>query len=252
MVAGTDVDAAVDGGRAPEGGCMARRVNADDRDESVAPGEGPTRGGVRATVARLDAAYRFDGPHRRVMLVRHAKPVPVAGGPYDPALGEEGRRQARLLADRLVGLVETGDTAVVVSPRRRAAETGEVVAERLGVAPIVEDGVAEVGGLGAPVPVVLTEGPDVVPRFRWAEPDGPFRPHAFAGVHRALAATSASTVVVVSHGGFINAFVSQILELDGEFFFYPRHTSLTVVRVRERAIVLDRLNDAAHLEGSPQ
>lgn len=225
-------------------------VNGDEDGDTAVPGDGSARDGVRATVARLDAAYRLDGAHRRVVLVRHAKPEPSPGGPYDPPLGEEGRRQAELLAERLGRLVDDADTAVVVSPRLRAAETGGIVAERLGVEPMLEDDVAEVGGLGAPVPIVLTEGPDVVPRFRWAEPDGPFRPVAFAAVHKVLAATSASTVVIVSHGGFINAFLSQILELDGEFFFYPRHTSLTVVRVRDRAVVLDRLNDAAHLETS--
>ncbi len=220
----------------------------------VVPGRTPDagRGGERtiaATVRVLDAAYLLGADHRRLFLVRHGHAAQSSpGGPYDPPLSASGREQAGSLGERLGRLLDPARTTIVASPRRRTAETAAIVGERLGLPVATEERLAEVGGLAAPVPVWVTDRPWRVPQFRWDEPDGPFRPRAMAGVRAALAVADSPNVVVVTHGGVINAFVAEVLGLRGEFFCYPRNTSLTVLRVRDHEVVLDRLNDAAHLE----
>jgi probable phosphoglycerate mutase len=62
-------------------------------------------------------------------------------GHADPSLNEEGRRQAVALADLLAG---NTFAAVYSSPLRRAHETAEIVAERLGVPIEVSEGFMEV------------------------------------------------------------------------------------------------------------
>lgn len=203
--------------------------------------------GVHTTIAQLDEAYHLPAGHRRLFLVRHARPVTSSSGPYDPELGARGQAQAERLAQRLATIVDGEDVELVASSRR-AAQTADIVGERLGLVPVQVEAIAEVGGLGAPVPVVVSDAPGVVTRLRWKEPDGPFRPRAIAGVVEVLERTSATDVVAITHGGFINAYVAELLQVEGEFFFYPRHTSLTVVRLHEGQVALDRLNDAAHLE----
>ena len=77
-----------------------------------------------------------------LVLVRHAEPVRVEGGdrPADPHLTRQGREQAQRLAAWLAD--ETVDH-LVTSPLVRARETGAPVAEAIGLAPEVVEGVAE-------------------------------------------------------------------------------------------------------------
>ena len=69
------------------------------------------------------------GSDVRIYLVRHAKAAPGDPDELRP-LTPEGREQARLLAERLVG--ERPD-AVVTSPLLRARETAEVLARACGL-----------------------------------------------------------------------------------------------------------------------
>jgi broad specificity phosphatase PhoE len=79
----------------------------------------------------------------RVYLVRHADAAPT-GSSYDDggALTDEGRAQARALAESLRG---ARIARVHTSTMRRARETGEVVAATLGVGLEAHDGLREVG-----------------------------------------------------------------------------------------------------------
>ena len=67
-----------------------------------------------------------------VLLVRHAEKAAVPGD--DPPLSEAGTTRARALADSLRGV---GVTAVIVSPRRRTAETAAPLAAARGLTPEV-------------------------------------------------------------------------------------------------------------------
>jgi uncharacterized phosphatase len=74
----------------------------------------------------------------RMLLVRHGQSEWNAQGRWqgraDPPLSELGRRQAHHAAARL-GRVD----AIVASPLRRAFDTARIMAEQLGVGPVIPD-----------------------------------------------------------------------------------------------------------------
>jgi broad specificity phosphatase PhoE len=209
---------------------------------------------VRRVIPRILTAMEL-------LLVRHALPVrrEVEVGPADPELSEAGRAQAQHLA---AYLAEEDIAAVYASPLRRAVETARPVAQTRGVEVVLEDGVAEFDrGANWYVPVEelkATNDP------RWQELlDGTwhasleidpfqFRAEVSAAVERIVAAHPGAKVVVVCHGGVINAYLSRVLGLDDAAgFFYPNYTSIHRVmaaRSGERSILT--LNETAHLRGT--
>src|SRR5687767_7132509 len=77
----------------------------------------------------------------RLILVKHAKPLVTPGvSPERWELSEEGRRQCGPLAERLRPY---GPAVVVASEEPKAAETGRVVAEGLGVSFLTAPGLHE-------------------------------------------------------------------------------------------------------------
>ncbi|GAA1583604.1 bifunctional RNase H/acid phosphatase [Kribbella hippodromi] len=97
-------------------------------------------------------------PPTRMIFLRHGETPLTAekrfsgSGGDNPPLSETGRRQAEAAAEYLAGLTPTapaggealgGIDAVVSSPMRRARETASVVAERLGLSVVVDDGWVE-------------------------------------------------------------------------------------------------------------
>src|SRR5437868_6429597 len=80
-----------------------------------------------------------------IVLVRHAEPVRVgagetAGEAADPGLTERGHQQAHRLAS---WLAHEHFDALLVSPKRRAVETAAPVADALGLAVKIDDGIIE-------------------------------------------------------------------------------------------------------------
>jgi probable phosphoglycerate mutase len=57
-------------------------------------------------------------------------------------------------------------------------------------------------------------------------------------------------VVVVAHGGVINAYLSMVLGIQRDMFFLPTHTSVSSVRVLHDMYAVRSLNDATHLPRS--
>jgi len=83
--------------------------------------------------------------HAHVVLLRHGEPDwSPGGGPSvnDPALTPFGRAQARAAAERLA---KQRIDAIYVSPYRRSRETAQPLAEATGLAPVVVEGLAEIG-----------------------------------------------------------------------------------------------------------
>ena len=99
-----------------------------------------------------------------VYLVRHAKAAPGEPDELRP-LTEEGKRQARVLGERLAGET-TPPAAVRTSPLLRARQTGDAVARAVGVI---------------------------------SEPDDRLLPGATAEDVRAVAAATAAPVALVGH-----------------------------------------------------
>jgi phosphohistidine phosphatase len=106
-------------------------------------------------------------------LLRHAHagdPAEYRGPDSARPLTDKGRAQAERLGEWLASLGFTTDL-VLTSPKVRARETAEIVAERLGVAVVLEEGLAvglDLGGLDAVLanhgdpsrPVLVGHDPD--------------------------------------------------------------------------------------------
>jgi broad specificity phosphatase PhoE/ribonuclease HI len=88
------------------------------------------------------------GTPTTLILVRHGETPHTAEkrfsgrGGDDPSLNADGRAQVAAVADWLAPLADEID-AVLTSPLRRTRETADIIAERLGHAVDVEDGLAE-------------------------------------------------------------------------------------------------------------
>jgi probable phosphoglycerate mutase len=136
---------------------------------------------------------------------------------YDPGLTQLGRRQTAGLAERLTGV---GVARVFCSPLVRARETASVVTERLGLAaPQVLEGLCEldVGSLDGRSDAAAWQTYHDV-QAAWAAgvvetafPEGEDRVALLArlsaalGTVAAVAVTSPGAVLVVAHGGNLQA-----------------------------------------------
>ncbi len=190
------------------------------------------------------------------VLVRHA--LPVAGHP-DPELSVEGREQARRLGRWLAA--ERFD-AIIASPLRRAVETAAIVATGTGfrgvayldeLSELVEEAKSDEHYVPAeqlftdhPIALALAEGryEDVQPRHEWDN----FRARAAAARARLLERHPAGRVLVVAHGGIINAMLASILQLPGVFWFYPGYTSMSRMEsLPSGRLVVRSVNETPHL-----
>lgn len=197
-----------------------------------------------------------------IILVRHAIPVrrEVETGAADPELSEAGRRQADLMSEYLRS--EAID-ALYTSPMLRARQTAAPLAESLGIVATELDGVAEYDRHSNEyVPIEELKATND-PRWQemltgqWPpshEPEDVFVERVVRTVEGLVEAHPSQKIVVVCHGGVINAYAAHVLGLamtGSRSFFYPNYTSLhrfAAARSGERSIVT--LNETSHLRGS--
>ena len=203
---------------------------------------------------------------RVLYLVRHGESdfdssdfTPGArGGQWDPPLSGRGRDQARLLAGRLRAMPTPA--AVYSSPLRRAKQTAAAFAEISGIEVRMDQDLAEAhlgDWEGKPFEEILSSDERMLHRVRNQEPIwrhapgveelAPFRARVRVAVERILAAHPSGNVLVVCHGGVINAYVAPLLGVDHEMFFVPENTSLNSVVVDGEVRRVRFLNDALHL-----
>jgi len=176
------------------------------------------------------------GPATTLVLVRHGATPHTAAKRFsgglrssNPGLSDEGRAQIRATADWLAPISE-GVDAVVSSPVRRALESAEIIAERLGRTVDVEPGFAEME-FGRWDGLTFTEvaeqdkaGLDAwIGSLETAPPDGEsFREveeRVLAGLERIREAHAGRTVVVVSHVTPIKTLVAHALQAPLEAVF---------------------------------
>ena len=193
-----------------------------------------------------------------LLLIRHALPLRVVkrdGTPADPALSEEGVRQAQRLAAWLA--VERID-AVYASPLRRARETAEPIAAALRHDLRIEPGVTEFDPLSqsyVPLEEIKAEN-----RELWRElvsggltagiDVALFRRTVAAALERIVGSHAGERVAVVCHGGVVNAWAAHVLGLEATLFFQPAYTSVSRFLAAgggERSLLT--LNETAHLRG---
>lgn len=188
-------------------------------------------------------------------MIRHALPVRIDGGsaPADPALSEEGLRQA----DRLAAWwAPHGVDHVYASPLRRARETATPLAQAAGTGIVTVEDLTEFDAhLPSYVPIEELRADPVAWQEAvdaWLSPEAEqtrqeFRRTVVDAVDAIVAAHRGERVAVVCHGGVINAYLSHLLHLPGTIFFEPAYTSVSRVISGDTHQQLVSLNEAPHL-----
>lgn len=191
-----------------------------------------------------------------LVVVRHGEPVRIVSetGVADPPLTDRGRAQADATARWLA--VEPID-AVYASPLRRAVQTAEPLAAALGLPVRVADGVAEYDrDSSSYIPyeeLKATRDPHflALAQDRLAElvPEAAdFRKRVCAAMDEIIAAHPGQRVAVFCHGGVVNVFLAEVLELGRDLWFEPSYASISRVAASRAGIrSLVSLNETAHL-----
>ncbi len=180
------------------------------------------------------------------------------GKQFDPPLSEKGREQAELLAKRL--LLMDPPAAVYCSPMRRARETVAPYAQRAGVDVRFDQDLVE-ANIGAwenkSFEEILESDERILHHVRnqqpiwWYAPGAEdlqaFRTRVGEAIERILERHPEGDVLIVCHGGVINAFLAPLLGLPQEMFFLPENTSINSVVLNGESRRLRFLNDVMHL-----
>ncbi len=215
---------------------------------------------------RTDAAELF--------LIRHGDAIPgpeeiIPSGVYDNLpLSRTGREQAQALAERLK---DTHFDAAYSSPLLRCRQTAAPLLEHIRLPLTIVENIKEIRlGNISPMPVVK-EGDDLTVLSKalqerqgdivrkagaaghWdvvpdSEPSKAFRSRIVAGLDQIASKHIGERVVVFAHGGTINAYASETLGLERDFFFPCANTSITLLHVNGTHRVIFVLNDVAHLK----
>ncbi len=200
--------------------------------------------------------FRVQSGACELLLIRHAEAEhPEHGASLEPRevdmpLSARGHEQAERLALRLG---KRRLNALYASPLRRTRETADAVAARTALT-VVEDArlrEVEIAGIG---PVALHDLAEIaLARGGWSHLPGTESSTAIrARMREAIDAIAqrhpGERVAILSHAGAINAYISMLLGLSGDFFFPAGNTSITVVRARDDRRLVVTLNDTAHLE----
>jgi broad specificity phosphatase PhoE len=202
----------------------------------------------------------------RLYLIRHGRVdfeskqmVDTPRGPqWDPPLDEQGREQAKALAARLE-LVD-GPTTVVVSPLTRCRQTLQPFATATGVEPRVVDDLREVfigRWEGMRFEDILSEDEELARKFReqnamfslspGGESGAQLRARVVPAVEAAMDQAGEGTVIAVTHGGVINAYLADVMGVAHDMFFLPENTSVNTVIAEGATRTMRFLNDVRHL-----
>ncbi len=194
-----------------------------------------------------------------VVLVRHARSADVVPGEpesFDPPLHPEGVAQAEALARRLH---PKPLDAIYASNLVRTQQTAAPVLDGRELDLVIRPDLREVflgdweGG------VFRQKAADRDPdwqRFldtgRWdvipaAESDAALRSRMVAAVDTIADDHEGESVLVVSHGGAINAFLAEILGVPRTQFTAVENTGVTIVRYGQGRRMLVTVNDTHHL-----
>jgi len=203
---------------------MIRRWRSDLYETEVEDASMP--GGTRPTPAVVGWGPDI-GPPTVTVLLRHGvtqhsleRRFSGSGGPFDPPLVDAGREQAAAAATEIER--RGGADVIVCSPMVRTRETAQVVGDRLGLTPIVVDGLeelrfgeweghtfAEVMSGWPDAMAAWLESPDVAP------PGGESAREAAVRIDAALDGVLAEhpgrRVLVVAHVGTIRGLTARAL-----------------------------------------
>lgn len=218
----------------------------------------------------IDRAFITNDPERtELILVRHGQqnfpgPDSAIEDWRDPPLTDLGEKQAiaagHALADEPI-------TAVYSSELSRAHRTGLAIAEHhAGVDVQVVESLAEIHMFGdlkpheRPIDVIgemALEGARnrFAQSLRWeaypfTESSIEFRRRVGNTIEGILSRHEGETVAVACHGGVINAYVADFLDLHPDMFFRPAHASIHRILARYDRRVMLSLNEMTHLRAA--
>jgi broad specificity phosphatase PhoE len=202
----------------------------------------------------------------RLLLVRHGRVDFTSrdfvqsprGRQFDPPLTEDGREQARRLAARLT--LMDPPAVVASSPFRRCRETIAPFLDATGGHARLEDDLGEVfvgEWEGAGFEEIVAGDEELARRLREQEPMFSLAPGGESGrqlrarvvpaVESILGLATDGTMVVVTHGGVINAYLGHIMGVEHDMFFLPENASINSVLVDGDRREMRFLNDVRHL-----
>lgn len=195
--------------------------------------------------------------HGESAAVRPGESFPLTDGRGDPDLAPEGRKHADRLADRLGG--ERFD-AVYVTPLRRTQQTAAPLAAKLGIAPTVAPGLAEVflgdweNGL---FQIKAAQHDPVVQRVlaeqRWdlipgAESMAALAERVRLAVTEIAAAHPDQRVAVCTHAGVIGQILALATGSQPFAFVGADNGSISRIFVLGERWILRGYNDTGHLD----
>lgn len=198
-----------------------------------------------------------------VVFVRHGESERQSDGnastdSFDTPLSSRGRKQAQAVANRLKN---RSIDVLYSSPLKRAEETASIVAEKAGMDVTVREDLREVDidreqaleAINDEEFLGDLEASDTsIRNFRWSslgftESSESLRNRVTSAVDSIVEAHPGETVVVFSHTGVINAYLTNCIGLDSDFLTLPAHTSVSTVRTRGDQRVVVTVNDYSHL-----
>ncbi len=201
----------------------------------------------------------------RILLIRHGRQNSSLCN-VDVPLSEEGRKQAVLLGERLLG--EQID-AVWSSNLIRAVETADIINDKLKVARVIREELKEIsfGDMeGLSDEVIADRYEDFLRARSKMEKDLTYPGGESASdvlsrtlpVMREIMSRDYEAVAIVTHGGVIRSLVAHYLGMD--LARVPllatnlENCGITELWVRKHdgRVILNRFNDASHLESCPE
>ena len=198
-----------------------------------------------------------------LIFVRHGRPEHVQtsdGSPADPPLAEVGHLQAAAVAQ---WLKEEMVDHIYSSPMRRAMETAKPIEEALGLSVTIREHLSEFDrNSSSYVPMEILKE---VNRRAWermaagAVSDSAgsmhtWRDSVLGEVEHLIEHHSGQRVVVVCHGGVINAYLAFCLSIDEREFmkFDVDYTSVTRVLASSTGHrSVKSVNETTHFRGQP-
>ncbi len=176
----------------------------------------------------------------KIYMVRHGQAASGWGLELDPGLDDTGRFQAQAAAKKLAPL---GPLPIISSPRIRARQTAQPLAEIWNINPVIEDRVGEIR-FPSETPADRVQWLKDVMGDHWPNLDQDLRLW-----HREVIEALLSVVtdtVIFTHYIAINAAVGQAIDDDRVVCFSPDNASVTVLETNGKRINLLKRGDQAH------
>ena len=202
----------------------------------------------------------------RVTRVRHGQQTyPTSdvfshGDWVDPHLSDLGRRQASAVAG---SLASRPIDVLVSSTLSRAIDTATAIGEPHGLLPVQMHDLREIESYRD---IADDQNPaELVPESEWlerqarfrlerrwdlmpfGEPAAEFRGRCLRAINDLAAQHRGKHIVIVAHGGVINAYLSDVLGTEEDLFFLPTHTAISRVVLDDEIRVIRSINEHQHL-----